>query len=228
MVVTVRPSSVRWVLATALAVAGIVSAPQRADAFCVAGALVAAGNNCTTFYSGSSSTSQATIQLFDPKLNDSVAPVRAGAKFFQIVMNTAFGGTYTVNNFEWARSPGGPFSTFQLSLAVGASKVATAVQDINALSGTIPIGNPFFIRYTLPAGVALNETFEVRFLANNDGTTGADGFLKGSSLTSFVDLNRDHTSRENVPGPLPAVGAVLALGSASRLRRRMKALTASK
>lgn len=228
MVVTVLPSSARWVLATALAVTGIVSAPQRADAFCVAGSLAVDGNNCTTFYSGSSSTSQATIRLSDPKLNDSVAPLRAGAKFFQIVMNTVLGGTYTVNNFEWARLPSGPFSTFQASLSVGASRVATAVQDINALSGTVPIGSPFFIRYTLPAGVALNETFEVKFLANNNGATDANGFLVGSSLTSFVDLNRDHTSRENVPGPLPAVGAVLALGSASRLRRRMKALSASK
>ncbi|MFM7229290.1 MAG: hypothetical protein ACKO2F_06585 [Cyanobacteriota bacterium] len=169
--------------------------------------------------------------MSDPKLNDSAAPVRAGAKFFQIVMNTAsltgVPGTYTVNNFEWARLPGGPFSTFQASLSVGAARVATAVQDISALSGTTPVGSPFFVRYTLPAGVALDEVFEVKFLANNNGAVDANGFLTGSSLTSFVDLNRDHTSRVNVPGPLPVVGAFVALGSASRLRRRMKELSVS-
>ncbi len=231
MLQAVLPSSSRWALATALAVVGVVAAPQQASAFCVSGSLAVEGNNCTTFYSGTSSTSQATIRLSDPKLNDSVSPVRAGAKFFQLVMNTAsltgVPGTYTVSNFEWSRLPGGPFSAFQASLSVGAAKVATAIQDISTLSGTAPIGNPFFVRYTLPAGVALDEVFEVKFLANNNGAVDANGFLTGSSLTSFVDLNRDHTSRENVPGPLPALGAFVALGSASRLRRRMKSLSVS-
>jgi hypothetical protein len=141
-------------------------------------------------------------------------------------MNTVLGGTYNITNFEWANGPSGPFSNFQSSLSVGATKVATSVIDILAAGGSAPLGNPFFVRYTIPAGVALNETFEVKFLANNNGAVGANGFLTGSSLTSFVDLNRDHTSRENVPGPLPVVGAFMALGSASRFRRRLKIASA--
>ena len=142
--------------------------------------------------------------------------------------NTFLGGTYTITNFEWSRSPSGPFSLFQSSLAVGATKVATGIYDILAESGTAPLGNPFYVRYVIPAGVALNETFEVKFLANNNGAVDANGQLTGSALTSFVDLNRDHTSRVNVPGPLPAVGVFMALGGASRFRRRLKASLASK
>jgi hypothetical protein len=225
---TVLPSFGRWVLGATFAIVGVGSLPMEAKAFCVSGTLAVENNNCTTFYSGGSSTSQATIKLSDAKLNDSVTPVRSGARYFQIAMNTVLGNTYTIDNFEWSRSPGGPFTNFQANLAVGATRVATGVIDIRASSGTAPLGNPFFVRYTIPAGVALNETFEVKFLANNNGAVDANGFLTGSSLTSFVDLNRDHTSRENVPGPLPAVGAFMALGSASRFRRRLRSAAAIK
>jgi hypothetical protein len=224
----VLPSIGRWALGTTFAIVGVASLPHSAHAFCVSGSLAVDGNNCTTFYSGSTSASQATIRLSDPKLNNSVAPLRAGARYFQIVMNTVLGGSYTVSNFEWSRLPGGSFSSFQSSLAVGATAVATGVTDILAASGSDPLGNPFYVRYTIPAGVALNETFEVKFLANNNGAVDANGLLTGSSLTSFVDLNRDHTSRENVPGPLPAVGVFMALGTASRFRRRLKAASGAK
>jgi len=139
-------------------------------------------------------------------------------------MNTVLGGTYTITDFEWSRSKSGPFSLFQASLAVGATEVATGVTDILAASGIVPIGRPFYVRYTIPAGVAVGEVFEARFLANNDGAVDANGFLTGSSLTSFVNLSRDHTS--TVPGPLPVVGVFLALGRASQFRRHLK--TASK
>ena len=226
MSTTVLPSFGRWALGATFAIVGVASIPQEAKAFCVSGTLAVEGNNCTTFYSGGSSISQATIKLSDAKLNNSVTPLRAGARYFQIVMNTVLGGTYNITNFEWANGPSGPFSNFQSSLSVGATKVATSVIDILAAGGSAPLGNPFFVRYTIPAGVALNETFEVKFLANNNGAVGANGFLTGSSITSFVDLNRDHTSSENVPGPLPVVGAFMALGSASRFRRRLKIASA--
>jgi hypothetical protein len=135
-------------------------------------------------------------------------------------MKTLLGGTHDVTDFEWARLPNGPFTPFQPNLSVRATPRATDIIDIDSVS-TAPIGSPFYVRYTLPAGVALNEVFQVKFLANNNGATN-EGFLTGNPLTSFVDLNRDHTSGENVPGPLPLAGVFMALGGASRLRRRMK------
>ena len=204
------------------------SLPLAAHAFCISGTLAVEGNNCTTFYSGSSSTSQATVRFSDPKLNNSVSPFRNGARYFQIVMNTITGGSYNVVNLEWSHLPRGPFTQFQSSLTVGTTKVASRIVDIFAETGTRPLGSPFFVRYTLPAGVPIGEIFEVKFLANNNGHVGANGLLDGNALTSFVDLNRDNVSRENVPGPLPVVGVFMALGGASRFRRRLKAASATK
>lgn len=218
MLPTVLSSTSRFALGAAFALAGVACFAPPAEAFCTSGSVAILSNSCTTF--NPASASQATIKLVDAKLNNSLAPLRPGARYFQIAINTALGGSYTITDFEWARSSGGPFSTFQASLAVGATRVATGITDILAASGTSPLGNPFFVRYTLPAGVAVGEAFEVKFLANNNGAVDANGFLTGSSLTSFVDLNRDHTSA--VPGPLPAVGVLMALGKASKYRRRLR------
>jgi len=214
------PSHPYKLAATHLLLAGFLCAVPQSKAACLYGDLNSLGNNCTGFDAATPST--ATIRFQDAKLNDSTVPVRAGAKYFQLKIFTArlsgTAGSYTISDFGWSRTADGPYTTFQNSLTVGPTPTATSIAS-TAVSSPPALGSPFFIRYTLPAGVTGGDIFDIMFLANNNQAVDDSGYLDIRTSYSGVGLTRDNEAL--VPGPLPLAGALAAFGYSRRIRRAL-------
>ena len=214
------PSHPCRLAAAHLLLAGFLCAVPQSKAACLYGDLSVDGNNCTGFDPATPST--ATLRFEDAKLNDSVSPARAGAKYFQLKIFTArssgTAGSYTISDFGWSRTADGPYTTFQNILTVGPTPTATSIAS-TAVSSPPALGSPFFFRYTLPAGVNDGDIFDVSFQANNDQAVDGSGYLATSVGNSYLQLGRDNQAL--VPGPLPLAGALAALGYSRRIRRAL-------
>lgn len=227
-------SNLKTAIGAALALTTLVIASPKARAACLTGSLPVDGNNCTSFDNASPST--ATLRFEDPKLNNSTSPPRNGAKYFQLIFDPINGGPYQITNFEWSR--GGDLNNlnawswtqFQSALQISSSmKTSTAIVDVSP-AATTPLGNPFYVRYSIPAGILVNEAIDITFTANNDRNilqSVESGFnpefdtLKTSGLNSGFTLTRDNTATTSVPAPMALPGLAIAISHATSLRRRI-------
>ncbi|MFM7229291.1 MAG: hypothetical protein ACKO2F_06590 [Cyanobacteriota bacterium] len=200
------------------------------------------GNSCPEFDYTIDNT--VILKYEDPKLNNSASPPRAGAQYFQFgVFNTASGGAsignkVTLTNLGWSRSVDpASFTTFQPSFETGAGTASSAYYNyapIVAVPGPPPpMGSPFYLRYTIPAGTtSLDDVLASTFLFNNNSSTvpappnttvnGASGgqILEARALLSGGELTRDNVAA--VPAPLPLLGVGTLAAGALRLRRRLR------
>lgn len=185
------------------------------------------------------------LKYADPKLTNTTSPPRAGAQFFQFgLFNAASGGSatgapITLTNLGWSRSVDpASFTTFQPSFVTGAGSGVDAAYNyapIVTVPGPGPIGSPFYLRYTIPAGSTVsNDVISSTFLFNNNSATvpapssttvnGLPGgqILETRALISGGELTRDNTAVVPVPAPLPVLGVGTLAAGALRLRRRLR------
>lgn len=182
------------------------------------------------------------LKYADAKLNNSVAPPRDGAKFFQFgLFNTSSGGVapgapVTLTNLGWSRSDDpASFTTFQSSFVTGSGTASVPGYNYTPIVSVPfppPLGSPFYLRYTIPAGSTVaNDVIASSFIFNNNSatvpappTTTVDGspggrILETRALLSGGELTRDNTAA--VPAPLPLLGVGTMAVGALRLRRRL-------
>ncbi len=183
------------------------------------------------------------LKYEDAKLNGTISPPRPGAQYFQFgLFNTASGGVapgapVTLTNLGWSRSADpASFTTFQPSFVTGSGTASVPGYNytpIVAVPGPGPMGSPFYLRYTIPAGsTALNDVIASSFLFNNNSSTvpasanttvnGVSGgqILEARALISGGELTRDNVAA--VPAPLPVLGVGTLAAGALRLRRRLR------
>lgn len=200
------------------------------------------GNSCPEFDYTIDNT--VILKYDDAKFNSSVTPSRAGAQYFQFgVFNAASGGltagnNVTLTNLGWSRSSDpASFTTFQPSFLTGAGSGSQPYYNYTAIQAVPgappPMGSPFYLRYTIPAGsTALDDVLVTTFLFNNNSSTvpapanttvnGASGgqILEARALYSGGELTRDNVAA--VPAPLPVLGVGTLAAGALRLRRRLR------
>lgn len=183
------------------------------------------------------------LKYSDAKLTNTTAPPRPGAQYFQFgLFNTASGGDapgapVTLTNLGWSRSADpASFTTFQPSFVTGSGTASVPGYNytpIVAVPGPGPLGSPFYLKYTIPAGsTALNDVIASSFLFNNNSSTvpapanttvnGVSGgqILEARALISGGELTRDNVAA--VPAPLPVLGVGTLAAGALRLRRRLR------
>jgi hypothetical protein len=183
------------------------------------------------------------LKYDDAKLNGSVSPPRAGAQYFQFgLFNSASGGAapgapVTLTNLGWSRSVDpASFTTFQSSFVSGSgtgSLPGYNYTPIVSVPGPGPLGSPFYLRYTIPAGSTVqDDVIASSFLFNNNSATvpapsnttvnGLPGgqILETRALISGGELTRDNVAA--VPAPLPVLGVGTLAAGALRLRRRLR------
>jgi len=202
------------------------------------------GNSCPEFDYTIDNT--VILKYEDPKLNNSTKPDRAGAQYFQFgVFNTAAGGTVpgapvTLTNLGWSRSADpASFTTFEPSFVTGSGTAFPANYNYNytsivAVPEPPPMGSPFYLKYTIPAGsTATNDILSTTFRFNNTATetipapanTPVNGATGGEILKTTATLSGGELTRDNVaavPAPLPVLGVVTLAAGALRLRRRLR------
>jgi hypothetical protein len=71
--------------------------------------------------------------------------------------------------------------------------VYSSIVDIGATAGT-----PFYMRYTLPAGLAQGSRVQSNFVANSDGQAVGGVLDDLAGANSFISLSRLHTA---IPEP---------------------------
>jgi len=197
-------------------------------------------NSCPEFNYSIDNT--VILKYDDAKLNNSLSPARPGAQYFQFgLFNSASGGTapgvpVTLTNLAWSRSDNpASFTTFQSSFVTGSGTGSVPGYNytpIVAVPGPGPMGSPFYLRYTIPAGsTVLNDVIASSFLFNNNSATvpapsnttvnGLPGgqILETRALISGGELTRDNVA---VPAPLPVLGVGTLAAGALRLRRRLR------
>lgn len=198
------------------------------------------GNSCPEFDYTIDNT--VILRYSDPKLATTTNPLRLGAEYFQFgVFNAAdngkaLGSPVTLTNLGWSRSADpASFTTFLPSFATGAGSASSPNYNYSSIVQvpSPPMGTPFFLRYTIPAGsTALDDVLSTTFLFNNNSATvpapsnttvnGAPGgqILKTTALVSGGELTRDNVAA--VPAPLPVLGVGTLAAGALRLRRRLR------
>ena len=218
------------------------SQPAKASIGDPAANLALYGNSCPEF--DYTIDNAVILKYEDPKLNNSTSPFRAGALYFQFgVFNTASGGAapgapVTLTNLGWSRSADpASFTTFEPSFVTGSGTAFPAnynYTSIVAVPGPPPMGSPFYLKYTIPAGsTATNDILSTTFRFNNTATetipapanTTVNGATGGEILKTTATLSGGELTRDNVaavPAPLPVLGVGTLAAGALRLRRRLR------
>jgi hypothetical protein len=141
-------------------------------------------------------------KLFDPATPTAVInrysdSQLSSARFIQIGFRTNNPVAFDITNIAWSRD-NSTYTSFTPSSTV--SNVSSPT--IYSFSAVIDLGvgqfasDPFFMRYTLPAGLLPGSVVSSQFIANGDGQTTA-GVLNDNGLV-FASLPRLHTA---VPEP---------------------------
>jgi hypothetical protein len=148
------------------------------------------------------------LRYSDPKLANSSSPPRFGAQYFQFgVFNAAnngnsLGNPVTLTNLGWSRSADpASFTTFLPSFVTGAGSVSSPDYNYTSIVPvpSPPMGTPFFLRYTIPAGfTALDDVLATTFLFyNNSATVPAPPRTPRSMAPRKARFLRpEHSSRE--------------------------------
>jgi hypothetical protein len=141
-------------------------------------------------------------RLFDPAtptdvINRYQDPQLLGARFIQVGFRTTNPSAFDITNLAWSRD-NLTYTSFTPSSTVSnvSSPTTYAYSSIVDLGVGQFASNPFYIKYTLPAGLLPGSRVSSQFLANADGQT-TGGELNDNGL-AFVSLPRLHTA---IPEP---------------------------
>lgn len=232
-----------WGAVSAVAILGSQALPAKACIGNPVQNLADYSNTCPVFDYTVDNT--VILKYNDAKLIGSISPPRPGAQYFQFgLFNSASGGTVpgvpvTLTNLGWSRSlDPASFTTFEPSFPTGSGTGSVPgynYTSIVTVPGPGPMGSPFYLRYTIPAGsTAVDDVIASSFLFNNNSATvpaspnttvnGLPGgqILETRALISGGELTRDNTAVVPVPAPLPVLGVGTLAAGALRLRRRLR------
>lgn len=132
-------------------------------------------------------------------------------RFIQVGFSTTNSAAFSVSAIAWSRD-NITFQEFQPNNFVDGVVSGGSVKYSSVIDLGAPIGGtsstPFYLRYTLPAGIDMGALVQSAFRANSNGST-SNGILSDEITNGFVSLTRLHTA---VPEPtslllLSSVGA---------------------
>ena len=132
-------------------------------------------------------------------------------RFIQVGFSTTNTAAFSVSAIAWSRD-NITFQEFQPNNFVDGVVSGGSVKYSSVIDLGAPIGGtsstPFYLRYTLPAGIDMGALVQSAFRANSNGST-SNGILSDEITNNFVSLTRLHTA---VPEPtslllLSSVGA---------------------
>ena len=192
-------------LALALALSGALA--PKAHGACLT---TVAENNCATFDASTPSTATQTFTSANLQTN----------RYFQLALLTTGGVSYTITGLSYSNDniTFTNFSPTSLNLNANGTSSYTNIVD----NGT-NLSLPFYLRYTLPTGVAPGSVIQGTLIANDNGSN-AGGILS-DSLNNYQIINRDSVSvsvSSAVPAPLPVLGAAGFFAYSRQLRRRIR------
>lgn len=209
-----------------LAALAAVAAPG-AKAACFSGDLIGLGTDCSKFEAGLTAT--AKVFFTSPNLQSP-----NGNLYWQLGGSVSSADPVTLTNLQWSNSQNGSYSPLLAgSLSLGTNSVASysVIQGPTSTGNApVPTGSPFWIQYTIPAGLVAGTSVNVQLLSNNDINLDTNGNLSNTGSNGFYSDTRTNLSAippdpstDPAPGPLPLLGAGAAFGVSRRLRRRIKA-----
>jgi len=190
-------------LALALALSGALA--PKAHGACLT---TVAENNCATFDAATPSTATQTFTSANLQTN----------RYFQLALLTTGGVSYTITGLSYSNDniTFTNFSPTFLSLNANGTRSYT-----NIVNNGSNLSLPFYLRYTLPTGVAPGSVIQGTLIANNNGSNNL-GILS-DSLNNYQLINRDSTSVASAaPAPLPILGAAGFFAYSRQLRRRIR------
>ena len=140
-------------------------------------------------------------KLFDPAtptdvINRYSDSSLQNVKFIQIGFRTNNPVAFDVTNIAWSRD-NSTYTSFTPSSTVAnvASSTTYIYSSVISLGDTA--GDPFYVRFTLPAGLTIGARVQSSFLANSGGEV-VNGALDDVGGNSFISVSRLHTA---VPEP---------------------------
>lgn len=182
------------------------------------------GTNCAVFTADSDSH----------VVNDYAVDNLAANRYFQLGFFTTASNPVTITDMAWSRD-GNLWSNFATqSLQAGDESNPSYT---NVVSLPSPMGDPFHVRYTIPAGstnptgtFAEGDWVSSLLISNRDGGFRMQRPLNGGSPVAvlrskggnlYAAVQRDHQDAPDaVPGPLALLGVVTGLSAARRLRQK--------
>jgi hypothetical protein len=141
-------------------------------------------------------------RLFDPATPTGVInrfddPSLQNVRFIQVGFRTDNPSAFDITNLAWSRD-NSTYTSFTPSSTVAnvSSPTNYIYSDVVNLGATA--GQPFYVRYTLPAGLALNSRVQSVFVANSDGQVVGGVLDNAVGANSFIRTSRLHTA---IPEP---------------------------
>ena len=204
-----------------LSAAVLGGAPSHAA--CVASPLDP-GTNCATFTTNTDSFVVNHYAVDNLAINTS----------FQLGFFTSATNPVTITDLAWSRD-GSTWFDFATQMLLAGEDPALRYTDVVSLAQ--PMGDPFQVRYTIPAapfnpaGTFVEGDFvSSQLISNRDGKTKTEWdpeamasvtVLKGKPGNRFTVVQRDHQDAPvDVPAPLAWLGVAGGLAMARRLRQQ--------
>lgn len=214
----------RAAAATLLALAGVWVWPSAGQAACQPTPVVP-GTNCAAFTPDTASDVVNIYWLYNLSLN----------RFFQLSVFTTAAQPVVIQQPQWSKD-GALWTSFTPSTLTADD---SGFAFTNVVSLPDPIGNPLHVRYTIPAPplnpagtFGTDDVVSSQLISNANGATAPQWdsgrellvpVLRAQAGNRYLVEQRDHVDAPDaVPGPLPLLGAVSALGLCRRLRQRIR------
>jgi hypothetical protein len=189
--------------------AGAALRPGAAHALCLSSETGL--SNCASFEPGSASQVE-TFGFADANL--------ATNRFFRLSLSYAGATPVTVNNVSYSLNNGGSWATYDGGSLGSGSNGSFGAPGAEVASASAFGPNQLRFRLTIPSGTPLNTAQPP---ANNALLTlrlvAGDSSGPSGNLTT---ASRTFSPQAGAPGPVPLLGAAMALRISRRLRRRIR------
>lgn len=189
--------------------AGVALRPGAAHALCLSSETGL--SNCASFEPGSASQVE-TFGFADANL--------ATNRFFRLSLSYAGATPVTVNNVSYSLNNGGSWATYDGGSLGSGSNGSFGAPGAEVASASAFGPNQLRFRLTIPSGTPLNTAQPP---ANNALLTlrlvAGDSSGPSGNLTT---ASRTFSPQAGAPGPVPLLGAAMALRISRRLRRRIR------
>ncbi|MFN7733016.1 MAG: PEP-CTERM sorting domain-containing protein [Pirellula sp.] len=175
---------------------------------------------------GNLNTDGTNARFFDPNTPTDVINrygdnSLSSINFIQVGFRTNNVSAFDITNIAWSRD-NVSYTAFTPSDSVTNIAAPPNFRYTSIISLSAPAGSPFYIRFTLPAGIDVGKIIESRFIGNSDGLT-SSGVLASDVNNTFLALTRTHTA---IPEPTSMLLVLSGAGWVVCRARRKRSKTA--
>jgi len=194
--------------------AGAALRPGAAHALCLSSETGL--SNCASFEPGSASQVE-TFGFADANLDTN--------RVFRLSLSYAGATPVTVNNVSYSLNNGGSWATYDTGSLVTGSNGSVGAPGAEVASAAAFGTNQLRFRLTIPSGIPLNTAqppannalLTLRLVAGDSSSPNSSG--PSGNLTT---ASRSFNPQAGAPGPVPLLGAAMALRISRQLRRRIR------